>query len=193
VRRGVASAGALFVVALLFAGCSAISETTEGQGTTGGTMQLRSAAFAEGGEIPARHATTSVEGGRNVSIPYSWSDAPDETESFALALVDTHPIANEWVHWLVVDIPNDVSALEEGASGSAMPSGARELASTYGTAGYGGPQPPPGTGAHSYEGIVYALDVPRLDIADDASLADFEAAIEDHIVARARLAGVFER
>jgi Raf kinase inhibitor-like YbhB/YbcL family protein len=156
-------------------------------------MELRSAAFEDGGTIPVEHATTRVEGGENVSIPYEWSGAPSDTRSYALALVDTHPVANEWVHWLVVDIPPDSLSIERGASGTAMPKGSRELDSTYGSSGYGGPQPPPGTGEHSYVATVYALDVPSIDLSDDPSLSDFESAIDGHVLAEATVSGVFAR
>ena len=122
-------------------------------------MKLTSPEFADGGTIAARHAMRAVAGGDNVSIAYDWSGAPAQTRSFALALVDRSPVAHDWVHRLVVDITPQTSALPEGVSGSsAMPVGARELATTYGAIGYQGPQPPPGSGQHLYEATIYALD-----------------------------------
>jgi len=157
-------------------------------------MVLTSTSFAEQGTVPARHATRQVPGGENVSIPYEWSAAPAATNSFALALVDRNPVAHNWVHWLVVDIPADVTGLSEGASGSsAMPRGVRELHSTFGTPAYGGPQPPVGTGLHDYEATLYALDTTSLSLPDNATLAQFEAAVAPHALATARLTGRFGR
>ncbi len=104
-------------------------------------MQLKSSAFADGQSIPTKYANTGVSGGQNVSIPLEWSGAPAETKSFALAIVDRHPIANSWVHWLVINIPKTASMLAEGASRTnKMPTGAKELNNTFGNLGYGGPQ-----------------------------------------------------
>ena len=73
-------------------------------GSGGQPMQITSSAFPEGGKIPLPYVMPGA-GGQNVSVPLSWSGAPAGTQSFALAMVDPHPVANNWVHWLVVDLP----------------------------------------------------------------------------------------
>lgn len=172
----------------------AVAPTTQTQGLEprGGTMHLTSPAFSDGGRLPARYATTSVAGGRNVSIPYGWSGAPDTTRSFALVLVDESPVAHRWMHWAVVDIPSSVTSLPEGASGtSAIPAGARELTGTRGAVGYSGPQPPPGTGEHPYVATVYALDAETLDVPSQPTAEQFEAVVRSHMLASAQLTGLF--
>ena len=158
-------------------------------------FELSSPEFADGGSIPARHAMRAVSGGENLSIGYAWAGAPSATRSYALALVDRSPVAHDWVHWLVVDLPATATELPEGASGtSAMPRGSRELASAYGSLGYGGPQPPPGTGQHPYEATLYALDTTMLALPVAApTLAQFERAVGPHILDTARLVGRFGR
>lgn len=74
-----------------------------------------------------------------------------------------------------------------------MPAGARELVNSFGSVGYGGPQPPPGSGAHPYEATLYALDVPRLDLPERATLQQFQSAIVGHVVGQASYAGTFSR
>ena len=114
-------------------------------------MELTSTSYAAGQAIPARHATRGVPGGQDVSVQLSLSGAPVGTRSFVVAMVDRHPIAHDWVHWLVVDVPSGVSSLGEGVScTAAMPAGACELDSSYGRPGYGGPKPPPGSGTPEY-------------------------------------------
>ena len=175
--------------------CSAPHGTYPGvRRGAGQVFELSSPAFAEGGSIPVRHAMRAVQGGENVSIGYEWAGAPAGTRSFALALVDRSPVAHDWVHWLVVDLPASATGLPEGASGtSAMPSGSRELASAYGSTGYGGPQPPSGTGQHPYEATLYALDTTALPLPTDTTLAQFERAVARHTLATARLTGRFGR
>ena len=145
----------------------------------------------EPASMPPRFAMRSVPGGHNTSIPYVWRSAPLGTRSFALTLIDTAPVARNWVHWMVVDMPADSSALREAASGgSAMPTGALELRNSFGAVGYGGPQPPIGTGAHSYVATLYALDVDRLALSSAAATRDdVLRAIDGHVLATATCTG----
>lgn len=157
-------------------------------------MQLKSSAFSDKKAISTQYANTGVSGGQNVSIPLEWSGTPAETKSFALAIVDRHPIANNWVHWLVVNIPKTTSMLGEGASRTdKMPSGAKELNNTFGSPGYGGPQPPRGSGPHDYEVTLHALNVDNLALSAGTSLSAFEKALAGKVLASARIMGTYER
>lgn len=156
-------------------------------------FSLHSPAFDVGGPIPARLASHGVAGGENLSPPLEWEEEPEGTGSLALVCVDRHPIAHNWVHWLVVDIPPGVHALGEGASGWKMPQGSLELRSSFGRPGYGGPQPPPGSGAHHYEFTLYALSAKHLGLTAGSDSEDFEEALMGKVLAEARTTGVFER
>jgi hypothetical protein len=146
-----------------------------------------------GNAIPVQYCLPGVSGGQNISLPLEWSGAPPETSSFTVAMVDRHPVANDWVHWILVDLPPDAAGLAEGASRKTLPGSARELLNTSGSVGYIGPQPPVGSGDHEYEITVYALDVVSLDIGDRPSAADIEAAVAGHALASATVIGVFGR
>jgi Raf kinase inhibitor-like YbhB/YbcL family protein len=158
----------------------------------GQAMQLTSSAFKDGGKIPQQYVMPGA-GGQNLSLPLTWSGAPAGTKSFALSIVDPHPVARNWVHWLVTDIPGDTASLAEGASGKKMPQGAVELKNSWGEAAYGGPQPPKGTGDHPYVVTLYALSVPRLEVKPAASLAQFKQALEGKILASAIITGYYGR
>lgn len=151
-------------------------------------FSVTSSAFSSGGAIPGEHATGRA-GGRNVSIPLEWGQPPEGTASLAIETVDLD--ANLWIHWLVVDIPPEVTGLAAGASGAGMPKGARELTNTFGKPGWDGPQPP--AGVHEYRSTVYALDVGTLRLDDDATLADFHEAIHGHVLGSSSVSGTFER
>lgn len=167
---------------------------TQATVVAGGKFSLSSSAFAEGKAIPVQYANTGVSGGRNVSPPLSWVSPPNETKSFALACVDRHPIANNWVHWLVINIPRSATGLAEGASRSEkLPPGAKELQNTFGTAGWGGPQPPRGSGSHPYEFLLYALNVESLNLGANTSLSAFNKAVEGKVIATVKLVGTYER
>jgi len=157
-------------------------------------MHLSSTAYADGATIPARYATTRVEGGLGISVPLAWSDEPADTRSYVIEMIDHHPVAHGWVHWLVMDIAADVHAIDENASAtSAMPVGALELPNTGGRAGYGGPQPPVGSGVHDYEITISALDIAHPGVRADGTLADVRAAMYGHVMAQAVLVGRFGR
>jgi len=153
-------------------------------------LALSSPAFESGGLIPAEYANTGVSGGQNVSIPYEWSGVPEGTKSLALILVDLHPVARSFVHWVVIRIPPQATSLTRGASGSNMPSGAVENENTAGKSGYSGPRPPAGTGNHEYQATLYALDIASPDPAA-GSLGEFNAAIDGHVLGSASYSGVF--
>lgn len=157
-------------------------------------MYLESSAYRDGATMPARFATRQVAGGMGSSMPLSWGDEPAATRSFAIAIIDHHPVAHEWLHWLVVDVPAAEHGIVEGASGTAaMPTGSLELPNTSGRTGYGGAQPPVGSGVHDYEATVFALDIPRLGVGPDATLPEALDAMEGHVLALAHLTGMFGR
>ena len=106
-------------------------------------MEITSSAFKDGGKIPIQYAMVAA-GGKNLSIPLAWKNAPSGTKAFALSIVDPHPVAQNWVHWFVINLPSSTASLPEGASRKNMPPGALELKNSFGDAGYGGPQPPKG-------------------------------------------------
>lgn len=173
------------LLALIFCACFIFSASAA-------AFDLMSPAFQNGGKIPAQYARPGA-GGKNVSPPLKWSGAPDGTKSFALAVTDIHPIANDWVHWLVINIPAKTNSISEGASGKIMPMDAVELKNSFRTPGWGGPQPPRATGLHTYVFTIYALDTEDLDLWPDAKLADFKKAISGKVLGEASIKGTFEQ
>ena len=158
----------------------------------GGAMEISSAVFKDGEKIPTQYVMPGA-GGKNISIPLAWKNVPAGTKSFALSIVDPHPVAQNWVHWLVIDIPANVSSIDEGASRKRMPSGSTELKNSFGDIGYGGPQPPTGTGDHPYVVTLYALNVDKLSLGVGASLSAFKKAIEGKVIGTASITGKYGR
>ena len=142
-------------------------------------VELSSSSFEDGQEIPRRHGKR----GQNVSPELSWSDAPAETQSFALAMVDTHPDAAGYLHWLVADIDPETFELPEGAAQGSMPGTAVQ------STPYAGPNPP--SGIHDYEVTLYALATPHLELPSGASLEEFLDAAESYALDAATLVGSF--
>ena len=155
-------------------------------------MEISSAAFKDGDKIPIQYVMPGA-GGKNTSVPLSWKNGPPGTKSFALLMVDPHPVAQNWVHWLAINIPPNVTSLEEGVSGKKMPPGSIELKNSFGDVGYGGPQPPKGTGDHPYVFTLYALSVEKLDLGASTSLSVFKKALEGKILESATITGKYGR
>ncbi len=164
-----------------------------GQGLSGGSaMEISSTAFRDGEKIPIQYVMPGA-GGKNISIPLAWRDVPAGTKSFCLSIVDPHPVAQNWVHWLVINIPPQMTSIEEGASKKKMPKGSVELKNSFGEVGYGGPQPPKGTGEHPYMVTLYALSVEKLDLGISTSLSAFKKAIEGKVISSATITGKYGR
>lgn len=158
----------------------------------GEAMEISSAAFKDGEKIPIQYVMPGA-GGKNISIPLTWKNVPQGTKSFALSIVDPHPVAQNWVHWLVINIPPQVTSIEEGASKKKMPKGSVELKNSWGDIGYGGPQPPKGTGDHPYVVTLYALNIEKLDLGGNTSLSAFKKTIEGKVIGSASITGKYGR
>jgi len=150
-------------------------------------MQISSKGIPAGGSIDVCYVEPGV-GGQNVQPDLAWSGAPDGTKSFLITCFDPDaPTGSGWWHWVVTDIPADVTSLAEDA---ALPAGARTWPTDYGYVGWGGPWPPDGP-AHHYHFRVAALDVERLDVPDDATRAMALFTASFHVLADAEFVATF--
>ncbi|WP_232373311.1 YbhB/YbcL family Raf kinase inhibitor-like protein [Pinibacter aurantiacus] len=98
--------------------------------------------------------------GQNISPQLSWENAPAGTQSFAVTMYDKDaPTGSGFWHWVVFNIPANVTELKSGAgdvSKNLAPAEAIQSNTDAGMPGYIGPCPPPGA-AHQYLITVYAL------------------------------------
>ena len=70
---------------------------------------LTSAAFKDGAPIPGKYTCDGVD----VSPPLTWSGAPAGTRSVALIADDPDAPGGTWVHWVLYNLPAEVSELPE--------------------------------------------------------------------------------
>ena len=118
--------------------------------------------------------------GNNVSPALTWKNPPAGTKSFSVMVHDPDAKtggAGFW-HWLVVDVPAATTRFAQGVGGADskdLPAGSRQIATDFGTPGWGGPCPPAGEKAHRYNFTVYALKVDKLELPANptASLTGF--------------------
>lgn len=152
-------------------------------------LQLTSAAFATGGEIPLCHTCQ----GEDLSPPLAWSGVPPAAKSLALIVDDPDapdPAAPKmvYVHWVLYNIPPATTALPEAVT--RLPDGTRQGLNDWRRIGYGGPCPP--IGRHRYFHKLYALDTVLPDLGTPTKAA-LEAALEGHVIAQAELVGTYQK
>ncbi|HEV2286390.1 MAG TPA: YbhB/YbcL family Raf kinase inhibitor-like protein [Steroidobacteraceae bacterium] len=162
-----------------------------------GKFTLTSADFAQGKTLAAAQVFNGFGcSGGNVSPALAWSNAPAGTKSFALLVHDPDaPTGSGWWHWVVYDIPASASALPAGAGDpkkGLAPAGVQQGRTDFGTAGYGGPCPPPGK-PHRYYFRLYALKVAKLEVPADSSAALIAFNVNAAALGKAELMGLYGR
>ncbi|MBN2542455.1 YbhB/YbcL family Raf kinase inhibitor-like protein [bacterium] len=178
----------LFLISLLFFSCKETKES--GSKAKGGNemgIKVTSSAFEEGGMIPSKYTCD----GEDISPPLAWSGIPEGTKSIALISDDPDAPAGTWVHWVLFNIPPDVTGLPENVPSSVkLENGAVHGTNDFRRPGYGGPCPPGGT--HRYFFKVYALDT-ILDLRPGAAKAELVNTMKGHILADGQLIGKYKR
>jgi Raf kinase inhibitor-like YbhB/YbcL family protein len=141
-------------------------------------------------------------------VPADFSDANQEGKTLPEGLE-----RRDFTHWLLVDISPDLSELPEGAGSDGIVAGGKptgetehgvtgansytetmagdpQMGGTYG--GYDGPFPPwNDERIHHYHHVVYALDVPSLELEGDFTLDDVRDAIEGHVLDQGEIVGEY--
>lgn len=149
-------------------------------------MRLRSSAFADGSTIPQRFTCQ----GEDISPPLAWSEVPAATQSLALLCDDPDAPGGTWHHWAAFDIAATQTALPLDAANNAGKLGFKQAMNDFLKPGYGGPCPPPGA-PHHYEFRLLALSVAHLPVRADASCVDVEKEARKHVIAEAKLVGIY--
>ena len=149
-------------------------------------------------EISEKHNDLITFGSSKFSIPLYWKKAPEKTVSYAILMTDMHPVADNFIHWFVTNIPSKTVEIKENSSIIKMPTNAIEYDNSFGYKGYGGPAPFEGTGRHEYNITIYALDTEYIDgiDANESGYLDYvklTGILDSHTVEKASLTGYSER
>ncbi len=159
---------------------------------SGQTFEITSNAFADGAPIPEVHGAE----GQNISPALDWAPGPEGTRSYVLMMEDPDAADDPpFVHWMLYNIPPDVTALEEARPATPRlqkPEGALQGRNDRGSLGYFGPRPPVGDPPHAYNFQVFALDI-VLALPFGASRAELLAAMAGHVLAQGTVTGTFQR
>jgi Raf kinase inhibitor-like YbhB/YbcL family protein len=145
-----------------------------------GAMAITSPAFANGGTIPQKYTCN----GAGVTPPLDFANVPQTAHSVALEVTDPDAPNGTFTHWLVWNIPTNVTQFKEDN----VPEGVIQGLNGFGMSKWGSPCPP--NGVHHYVFDLYALDN-TLPLTSSQGRDDFEKAIKGHVVAQAKLVGTY--
>lgn len=144
----------------------------------GVSMDVDSSAFEQGGRIPTRYTGD----GEDIPPPLRFIDIPTGTVALALTLDDMDAPAGPLHHWLVWNLPPNISGIGEGEQVAVA--GRND----FGEHGYRGPCPP--SGVHTYWFKLYALDA-ELDLEQEAGHRRLQEAMQGRVIAHSSLTAAY--
>ena len=135
--------------------------------------------------------------GKNQSPALEWAGSPEGTKSFAITVYDPDaPTGSGWWHWVVYNIPANVTEMAEGAgdpTGRLLPVGAVQGRTDFGTHAFGGACPPKGDQPHRYVFTVYALKIEKIDVPSDSTAALIGFMIHANTIGKAGFTAMYGR
>ncbi|OMH38891.1 YbhB/YbcL family Raf kinase inhibitor-like protein [Motiliproteus sp. MSK22-1] len=160
-------------------------------------FELNSSDISEGSTMPKAMEFAGFGcSGNNQSPALKWTNPPAGTKSFAITAYDPDaPTGSGWWHWLVTDIPANVTQLKRGAGSKEgkLPVASRSFSNDYGTMEFGGACPPEGDGMHRYQFTIWALGVDKLSVPDNASSALVGYMLNANAIEKTRLTATYHR
>jgi Raf kinase inhibitor-like YbhB/YbcL family protein len=151
-------------------------------------LKLTTTAFENGKNIPEKYTCNA----QDLSPALSWSEVPEDTQSFVLICEDPTAPLGDWVHWVVYNIPANATTIEEGlAKNSILYDGIAQGMNDFGKIGYNGPCPPAGK-PHQYAFTLYAVDT-RISVSTrSVTKKDITEALRGHVIEEVRITGSYE-
>ena len=136
-----------------------------------------------------------VNAAGDTSPQLSWSGAPEGTKSFTVTCFDPDaPTPSGFWHWVLVDLPADVTSLDTGAGaeGADLPGQAFMVKNDGGQHGFMGAAPPEGDQVHRYFFVVHAVTEESLGVDENASPAVVSFNLAFKTAGRAIVTGTYQ-
>jgi Raf kinase inhibitor-like YbhB/YbcL family protein len=151
-------------------------------------ISIHSAAFSEAGTVAKRYTCE----GADMSPPLAWSGVPAGAKTLVLIADDPDAPSGVFTHWVVYNLPSDISVLPENLPRTpTLDNGGLQALNDFGHVGYNGPCPPPGP-RHHYHFKMYALAI-ALHLANGVDARSVGAAMRGHVLASGETVGWFKR
>lgn len=135
-----------------------------------------------------------VGSGGDTSPQLSWEPV-EGAQSYTVTCFDPDaPTPSGFWHWVLVDLPAEVTSLEAGAGaeGASLPGGAFMCRNDVGTLAFTGAAPPEGDQVHRYYFVVHAVTSAELGVDASASPAVVSFNLVFKTAARAVLHGTYQ-
>lgn len=165
-----------------------ISDTSRPSDKSGGTINLSSDAFRNGGELPPVYTCK----GQDISPRLTWEGVPAGTKSVTLVMDDPDAPGGTFSHWILYNLPPETRVLPAAIpANQSLPDGSRQGINDFRRTGYSGPCPPPGK-SHRYYFRLFALDI-ILPQTGSLTRETLLKSIEGHVIAKGEIMGFFKR
>lgn len=169
--------------ALLAAVCCAARVTPSH--AANGKFTLSSPVMKDGGYVPEKYVGNNPQSkncsGGNMSLPLAWRDAPADTKSFAITMVDPVPRDGQgFVHWVAYDIPASKTSLKAGEANK--PSGFVGGKNSIGLGAWLGPCPLLGDAPHPYTILLIATNIAPGMLEPGLTRDQLLAALQGHVL-----------
>lgn len=152
-------------------------------------LDVSSDAFGNGDTLPVRHTGR----GEDISPSLKLGTVKADAKSIAVIMDDPDTPIGTFTHWVVWNIPANVSFIPEGIQKEKTISSLGNAChgkNGYLTTGYRGPKPPRGIGVHTYRFKVYVLDT-ELKLKSSTGKNRLLIAMKGHVIQYGVLTGRF--
>ena len=181
-RTRILTAALVLAVAVRFS----VTEAAAQRGFSLPPLLMETDAFEDGGIVPQMY----VGRGGNVQPGFTFSNAPDDTVSYAIIFHDLDVAlqggTDDVLHWIVWNIPASAGGIPEGS----LPDGSVVGPNITGMNSYRGPGAPAGPRYHHYVFELYALNE-NLDLPETSGRNELLEAMAGKTVAKAAYVGRF--
>lgn len=157
-------------------------------------FSVSSPAWADGGEVPMKHAFKGEN--KSPAFEFHWSTPPEGLQTYAVIFHDIENSTNkttvDTLHWSAFNIPGTAKGLPEALGSGDLSDGTRNgpgIAAGRGAPSYFGPGAGPGP-FHHYVFEFYALDT-KLDLPANTTRDELMKAMDGHVIGKAAYVGRF--